>query len=84
MAAHCHGQTWNGSELARAFAVAPSTVRRYLDIFTSALVLRQLPPWFENLKKRQVKSPKVYLADSGLLHTLLNLETREELQRWEE
>ena len=81
MLAHYHGQTWNGSELARAFAVSHSTVRRYLDVFTSALVLRQLQPWFENLKKRQVKSPKVYLADSGLLHTLLNLETRDDLMR---
>lgn len=81
MLAHYHGQVWNGSELARAFGVAHSTVRRYLDLFTSALVLRQLQPWFENLKKRQVKSPKVYIADSGLLHTLLGLETRDDLLR---
>ncbi len=81
MLAHYHGQIWNGSELARAFGVTHSTVRRYLDVFTSALVLRQLQPWFENLKKRQVKSPKVYLADSGILHTLLGLETREDLLR---
>ncbi len=81
MLAHYHGQIWNGSELARAFGVAQTTVRRYLDIFTAALVLRQLPPWFENLKKRQVKSPKVYLADSGILHSLLNLETRDDLLR---
>ena len=81
MLAHYHGQIWNGSELARAFGVAHSTVRRYLDIFTSALVLRQLQPWFENLKKRQVKSPKVYVADSGILHSLLNLDTRDDLLR---
>ncbi|MCP3957132.1 MAG: ATP-binding protein [bacterium] len=81
MLAHYHGQVWNGSELARAFGVAHSTVRRYLDTFTSALVLRQLQPWFENLKKRQVKSPKVYIADSGILHTLLGLETRDDLLR---
>ena len=80
MIAHYHGQVWNGAELARAFAVSGSTVRRYLDLFTSALVLRQLPPWFENLGKRQVKSPKVYVADSGLLHALLNLRTREDLE----
>ena len=79
MIAHYHGQFWNGSELARAFGVTPATVRRYLDIMTSALVLRQLQPWFENLGKRQVKSPKVYIVDSGLLHALLNLETHEDL-----
>ncbi len=79
MLAHYHGQVWNGSELARAFGVAHSTVRRYLDIFTSALVLRRLQPWFENLKKRQVKSPKIYVADAGILHSLLGLETRDDL-----
>jgi predicted AAA+ superfamily ATPase len=80
MIAHYHGQVWNGAELSRAFGVSGVTVRRYLDLLTSALVLRQLPPWFENLSKRQVKSPKVYVADSGLLHTLLNVETREDLE----
>jgi predicted AAA+ superfamily ATPase len=80
MIAHYHGQVWNGAELARAFGVSAMTVRRYLDLLTSALVLRQLSPWFENLGKRQVKSPKVYVADSGLLHTLLNLETREDVE----
>src|SRR6185295_15061906 len=80
MIAHYHGQVWNGAELARAFGVSAVTVRRYLDVLTSALVLRQLLPWFENLGKRQVKSPKVYVADSGLLHTLLQLETREDLE----
>jgi predicted AAA+ superfamily ATPase len=79
MIAHYHGQVWNGAELARAFGVSGVTVRRYLDVLTSALVLRQLLPWFENLGKRQVKSPKVYVTDSGLLHTLLQLETREDL-----
>lgn len=80
MLAHYHAQVWNGAELARAFGVAATTVRHYLDLLTSALVLRQLPPWFENIAKRQVRSPKVYIADSGLLHTLLNLSTREELE----
>ena len=80
MIAHYHGQIWNGAELARAFGVSAMTVRRYLDLFTSALVLRQIPPWFENLGKRQVKSPKVYVADSGLLHTLLQLDNREDLE----
>jgi len=73
MLAHYHGQTWNSSELARSFGVADTTVRTYLDQLTSALVVRQLLPWHENLSKRQVKAPKVYLADPGLLHALLNL-----------
>jgi predicted AAA+ superfamily ATPase len=81
MIAHYHAQLWNGAELARAFGMSESTVRRYLDVLTSALVLRQLPPWHENLGKRQVRSPKVYVEDSGLLHTLLGLEDREALER---
>lgn len=80
MIAHYHGQVWNGAELARAFGVSAVAVRRYLDLLTSALVLRQILPWFENLGKRQVKSPKVYVTDSGLLHTLLQLETREDVE----
>jgi len=75
MLAHYHGQVWNASEIGRSFAVADTTVRGYLDRLTSALVVRQLAPWHENIAKRQVRSPKVYLADSGLLHTLLNLRT---------
>lgn len=74
MLAHVHGQVWNASEFGRSFGVSESTVRRYLDLLVSTFVVRLLPPWHENLGKRQVKSPKVYLADSGLLHTLLNLE----------
>jgi uncharacterized protein len=81
MLAHFHGQVWNGSELARSFGVADTTVRRYLDILASTFVLRVLPPWFENLGKRQVKSPKVYVADSGLLHTLLGVGDRRDLER---
>ena len=80
MLAHYHGQIWNASEFARSFGVADTTVRHYLDVLTSALVVRQLQPWHENLKKRQVKSPKIYLADSGLLHSLLNLRTMRELE----
>jgi hypothetical protein len=79
MLAHYHGQVWNASEFARSFGVADTTVRSYLDLLTSALVIRQLPPWHENLAKRQVKSPKVYIADSGLLHALLNVRTRADL-----
>jgi len=80
MLAHYHGQTWNSSEFARSFGVSDATVRRYLDWLTSALVTRQLPPWHENIGKRQVKSPKVYVADSGILHTLLNLTTVRDLE----
>ncbi|MBI2403300.1 MAG: ATP-binding protein, partial [Gemmatimonadetes bacterium] len=80
MIAHYHAQVWNGAELARAFAVAASTVSRYLDILTGALVLRQLPPWHENIAKRQVRAPKVYVSDSGLLHALLALGRREDLE----
>lgn len=80
MLSHYHGQIWNASEFARSFGVADTTVRNYLDLLTSALVIRQLPPWHENISKRQVKSPKVYLTDSGLLHTLLNLRTLNDLE----
>ncbi len=73
MLAHWHGQVWNASEFGRSFGVADTTVRRYLDVLTGALVVRQLPPWHENIAKRQVKSPKVYLRDSGVLHTLLGI-----------
>jgi predicted AAA+ superfamily ATPase len=80
MLAHWHGQVWNASEFGRAFGVADTTVRNYVDILTSALVVRQLPPWYENISKRQVKSPKVYVADSGLVHTLLGLKTMRDLE----
>jgi predicted AAA+ superfamily ATPase len=73
MVAHYHAQIWNGAELARALAVNESTVRRWLDLMTGIFMVRQLPPWFENLGKRQVKSPKVYVRDSGLLHALLGI-----------
>ena len=80
MVAHHHGQVWNASELARAFGVADTTVRRYLDLLTAAFVVRQLSPWHANVAKRQVKSPKIYLSDSGLLHTLLGLASRTDLE----
>lgn len=79
MVAHYHAQTWNGAEIARAFGVGESSVRRYLDLLTGALVLRQLPPWHANLAKRQVRSPKVFVEDSGLLHALLGIETSQDL-----
>jgi len=79
MLAHYHGQTWNASEFARSFGVADTTVRGYLDRLASALVVRHLQPWHENISKRQVKAPKVYIADSGILHALLNLRTPADL-----
>ncbi len=80
MLAHYHGQTWNGSELARAFGVTERTVRHYLDILAATFMVRVLPPWHANLGKRQVKAPKVYLADSGILHGLLDIDTPEALR----
>jgi hypothetical protein len=80
MLAHYHGQVWNASEFGRSLGVADTTVRHYLDVLTSALVIRQLPPWHANLAKRQVKSPKVYVTDSGLLHALLNLRSIRDLE----
>ncbi len=79
MIAHYHGQTWNGAEFARALGTSEATARRYLDILTGAFMVRALPPWFENLKKRQVKAPKVYVRDTGLLHELLALSGEQEL-----
>ncbi len=79
MLAHYHGQVWNAAEPARSLGVAETTVRRYLDLLTGVHMVRQLKPWHENLGKRQVKSPKVYLRDSGLLHTLLGVRSEGEL-----
>ncbi len=79
MLAHYHGQIWNSSEFARSFGVADTTVRGYLDVLTNALVVTQLQPWFENVGKRQVKAPKYYVTDSGLLHSLLGLVSRADL-----
>ncbi len=73
MLAHYHGQIWNASELGRSMGLSDKTVRTYLDILSGAFMVRQLQPWFENIGKRQVRSPKIYLCDSGLLHSLLNI-----------
>lgn len=73
MVAHYHGQVWNGSEIGASLGVSHHTTRHYLDLLAGAYVMRVLPPWFENVGKRVVKSPKVYVRDSGLLHFLLNL-----------
>jgi hypothetical protein len=80
MIAHYHGQVWNGAQLARSLGTSENTARRYLDILAGAYMIRVLPPWFENLRKRQVKAPKIYLRDSGLLHALLQLTTVVDLQ----
>lgn len=79
MLAHYHGQTWNAAEPARAMGVSESTIRRYLDLLSDAFMVRQLQPWHANLRKRQVKSPKIYIRDSGLLHQLLGVGSDREL-----
>jgi predicted AAA+ superfamily ATPase len=79
MIAHYHGNIWNASEPARSLGVSQPTVRRYLDSLTDMFLVRQLAPWYQNLKKRQVKSPKIYVRDSGLLHQLLGIGTEKDL-----
>ncbi len=79
MVAHYHGQTWNAAEPARALGVGESTARRHLDLLTDAFMIRQLQPFHANLRKRQVKSPKIYVRDTGLLHQLLGIGTLKEL-----
>jgi uncharacterized protein len=73
MLAHYHGQLWNASELSRSMGLTDKTMRSYLDILSGTFMVRQLQPWYENIGKRQVKSPKIYLMDSGILHALLNI-----------
>jgi hypothetical protein len=80
MVAHYHGQIWNAAQFARSLGTSEVTARRYLDILAGAYMVRILPPWFENLGKRQVKAPKIYVRDSGVLHALLQLGTLAELQ----
>jgi uncharacterized protein len=79
MTAHFHGQIWNAAEFARSMGSSEGTARRYLDILSGAYVVRQLQPWFENIKKRQIKSPKIYIRDSGLLHALLSINSSKRL-----
>ena len=80
MVAHYHGQIWNAAEFARSLGTSEITARRYLDILAGAYMIRILPPWFENISKRQVKAPKIYIRDSGILHALLQLRTLSNLQ----
>lgn len=75
MVAHYHGQSWNGAEIASSLGVNDTTARRWLDVLVGAYMVRLLPPWFENLGKRQRKAPKVYVRDSGVLHALLGIRT---------
>jgi uncharacterized protein len=77
--AHYHGQVWNVAEAARALNVSESTTRRYVDLLQDLFMVRLLQPWYTNLGKRQVKSPKVYIRDTGLLHTLLGIRTEQDL-----
>lgn len=79
MLAHYHGQIWNAAAPAQSLGISQPTVRHYLDLLTGLFMVRQLRPWYENLSKRQVKSPKIYLRDSGLLHQLLGIRTETEL-----
>jgi len=79
MLAHYHGNIWNAAELARSLGVSEPTIRRYLDLLTGLFIVRQLAPWYENLKKRQVRSPKVYFRDSGLVHQLLGIRAERDL-----
>lgn len=81
MLAHYHGQVWNASEFARSFGVSHTTVNKYLDLLSGMFLVRQLRPWWENVGKRTVKSAKVYLTDSGLLHTLLDVDSPASLER---
>ena len=79
MLAHYQGNVWSAADPARSLGVSEPTVRRYLDLLTDLLLVRQLPPWQENLAKRQVRSPKVYVRDSGILHSLLGIKDQRDL-----
>ncbi|MFH1412254.1 MAG: ATP-binding protein [Candidatus Omnitrophota bacterium] len=81
MLAHSHGQIWNAAPIASSLGISEPTIRKYLDIFTSVFMVRQLQPWHANIKKRQVKSPKIYLRDTGILNFLLGLKTETEAFR---
>lgn len=81
MLAHSHGQIWNASPFASSLGLTHPTVKKYLDILTGLYMVRQLQPWYANIKKRQVKSPKIYIRDTGLLHALIGINTEQELPR---
>lgn len=79
MIAHSHGQLWNASKIAGSLGISAPTVRSYLDILAETFIVRQIQPYHSSIKKRLIRSPKVYIRDSGLLHTLLNIKTIEDL-----
>lgn len=79
MLAHYHGQIWSAAPSAQSMGVSEPTIRRYLDTLTQTLMIRQLRPWHENLGKRQVKAPKIYFRDTGLLHSLMGIQTMQQL-----
>ena len=80
MLTHYHGNIFNASEIGRSLGVSHTTIKNYLNILSGAFMIRQLNPWTENIKKRQVKSPKIYFRDSGILHSLMGLESMEALK----
>jgi predicted AAA+ superfamily ATPase len=80
MISHYHGQVWNAAHFARSLGTSEKTARRYLDILAGAYMVRVLPPWYEDIRKRQVKAPKIYIRDSGILHSLLQINTMTDLQ----
>ncbi len=79
MLAHYHGQTWNSSEIAGSIGIAPNTAKAYLDALEQTYMVRRLLPWFENVGKRLVKAPKIYFRDSGLFHTLMGIQSHQDL-----
>jgi len=81
MLAHNHGKIWNASSIASSLGLTHPTIRKYLDILTGLFMVRQLQPWYVNIKKRQVKSPKIYIRDTGLLHALIGINLEQELPR---
>ncbi|MHB9148298.1 MAG: DUF4143 domain-containing protein, partial [Candidatus Amoebophilus sp.] len=82
MLAHYHGQILNATEIGKSLSISHHTVKKYLDILSGTFMVRLLTPWFENISKRQVKSPKIYLRDSGLLHALLGIQDEDQLQSY--
>jgi predicted AAA+ superfamily ATPase len=79
MLAHYHGQIFNASEISTSLQISDVTAKRYLDILSGTFMIRQVPPWFENIQKRQIKRPKIYFRDSGIYHRLLLLERDESI-----
>ena len=80
MLAHYHGNMFNASELGRSLGVPHKTMKEYADILTGTFMVRQLQPWYENIGKRQIKTPKIYIRDSGIFHTLIGVDTHSDLQ----